>query len=373
VARTVPELGKRYPGISGFRGPESQSKALLKTLRKTAFELRRAHEQPFYSMREVSSFFHVPIATVVQVYKQLESEGLLNRIRGSKTMLMGTNADRRLTVRGLVGMPVSLSKFITQQDYRLFFLRLRRELRLRGFAAAMAFYEKNEAAEPEFCERLQRYQADTVVWFVPGAEHRENAVMLAERGIRVIGIGDGALSFGQFHYYLSRDEALSKGLAEWSANDGIAKVIIARENADDSIHEVLRLEALLREMRMEYGYSDLGAQELSTYLADLSQNERGAVIFASARLAALVGCRAPGLAIKLFQRRRVMLLHGPLSIPFGPIPDASVDLVFFDWQLIAEQIVNDLSAQLHSIPRNATVFDAGWLSQAPLRMYAQQL
>ncbi len=40
--------------------------------------------------------------------------------------------------------------------------------------------------------------------------------------------------------------------------------------------------------------------------------------------------------------QRVAFIDGPIDIPFAEMPDVLVDLVSFEWQFIAEAIVNDL-------------------------------
>ena len=57
--------------------------------------LRGTEAQPFYSTREIAVFFHVPQPVGVQVYRELESEGLLVRLRH-----VGTLLQPRVPVRG---------------------------------------------------------------------------------------------------------------------------------------------------------------------------------------------------------------------------------------------------------------------------------
>ena len=122
--------------------------------------LKNQTEQPrvFYAVRDVAKSYRLPLSTVARAYRRLEHEGLLTRVRGSRTLLQGLRYDRRFGIRGLVGLPASLSAFVTVQAYRMFFIKIRRELRLRGFATAMVFFEKDEARSPDAGIRAKRVE-----------------------------------------------------------------------------------------------------------------------------------------------------------------------------------------------------------------------
>src|SRR5436190_21273143 len=131
-----------------------KTEELTEILREAAVRNRREQPRAFYSMREVSSHFQIPFAVVSRVYDKLGQEGLLTAVRGSKTLLQGRRFDRQLRVRAFIGLPASLSAFVTIQAYRMFFIKIRRELRVRGFATAMVFFEQQEARTAILTERL---------------------------------------------------------------------------------------------------------------------------------------------------------------------------------------------------------------------------
>ena len=54
-------------------------------------------------------------------------------------------------------------------------------------------------------------------------------------------------------------------------------------------------------------------------------------------------------------------------------PDARVDLVIVDWQLLAERIVNDLLTKQTVTPKKPIVFEAQARLHVPLNQYAQSL
>src|ERR1700751_2262130 len=116
------------PRGPALRAAHLKPNSLLQILRSLAINHQREQPRVFYSLREVASRFRVPISTVATIYHDMEQEGLLSRVRSSKTVLNSLRNNRRLSVRGFVGLPALISNFITIQDYRTFFISIRREL-----------------------------------------------------------------------------------------------------------------------------------------------------------------------------------------------------------------------------------------------------
>jgi hypothetical protein len=129
------------PSRRALERAHHKTKALVGILRDVAVKNQQEQPSAFHSVRDVATHFRVPVSTVSRVYRTLEQEGLLSRVRGSKTLLQGLHFGRQLKVRAFVGFPASVSRFVTLQGYRTFLIRIRHELRLRGFAAATAFFE----------------------------------------------------------------------------------------------------------------------------------------------------------------------------------------------------------------------------------------
>ena len=73
------------------KAKEHKGAQLLELLQGIAIASQREEPQGFYPLREVARHFTVPISTVSRVYGELEEEGILASIRGSKTLLQGVN------------------------------------------------------------------------------------------------------------------------------------------------------------------------------------------------------------------------------------------------------------------------------------------
>lgn len=348
-----------------------KAEALTAILRDVAVKNQREQPLAFHAVREVAAHFRVPISTVSRVYRVLEQEGLLSRVRGSKTVLQGLHFDRQLKVRAFVGFPASVSRFVTLQDYRTFFIRIRRELRLRGFAAATAFFEPAEASSDALSKRFKAYEVDTVIWFQPGKESAITALHLADMGIRLLGVND---SFCQIpcRYQVRRDGAIKALLTSWTTeNPGRVTVVESKEQRSAAIDETLH--GILDDLGIPWSVATYQNQRSEAFLRELQRKKTSGVIFSSSALASKFCFRAPGAVADLLGAHRVALVNGPVSMPFTKVPDVKVDLVTVDWQMVAERIVDDLISQDAFQLPGPTFFDAEAKLRVPLSDFAQSI
>jgi uncharacterized protein YjiS (DUF1127 family) len=321
----------------------------------------------------VATHFRVPISTVQRAYRHLEQEGLLTRVRGSQTLLQGLHFDRRLGVRAFIGLPASLSAFVTLQAYRTFFIRIRRELRLRGFATAMIFTDESEMKTAVLSERLKAYEIDTVLWFQPPREAQKTAPQLADLGIRLLGVAHEDSPAISCRYEVSRGHATRTLLTEWKERHAIGEVTLVRwkEHRTSALQETL--EHALDDLGIKAATALFKEQRSESFLRSLGKMKTQGIIFTSAPLAAKLSFRAPGAVADLLRTQRVAFLNGPVSMPFAKVPDVRVDLAFVDWQLVAEQIVDDLISQDAFQNSAPTVFEAEAKLRVPLSAFAQSI
>ncbi len=351
---------------------DHKTECLIETLRAAA--LRNQEEEPrtFYAMRDVSAHFHVSFAIVARAYHRLEQEGLLTRVRGSRTRLQGRRFDRQLAVRAVVGLPASLSAFVTSQAYRMFFIAIRRELRLRGFATAMVFFESHEARSAALSERLQRYDVDTVLWFQPPRQARETAFRLADVGVRLISIAHEQVATIPCRYHVSREHGIHALLAEWR-RVGIRHVTVAQwsEYRTPALEEALH--SALIENELTTSTVTFNEQRSEAFLRSLKRVKNSAIAFSSGHLASRLCFRVPQAVTELLEHHRVAFLNGPVTMPFTKVPDVRVDIVLADWPRIAKQIADDLVTQNAFQFSGPTTFEAEVKLGVPLRDFAQAI
>src|SRR5688572_26900057 len=349
-----------------------KTETLTAILRDVAVKNQQEQPRAFHSVRAVAAHFKVPVSTVSRAYRQLELEGLISRVRGSKTVLQGLNFDRQLKVRAFVGFPTSLSAFVTLQDYRTFFIRIRRELRLRGFAAATAFFEPEEAGTDALSKRFKAYEVDTVIWFQPVKEARTTALHLADMGIRLIGIGNDASSAIPIRYQVRRQSAIRTLLTNWKAQGPERVVLVeSKDQRASAVREAL--PAIFDELEIRWSVATYKGQRSEAFLRELQRKKADGIIFSSSALASKFCFRAPGAVADLLQSHRVAFLNGPVSMPFARVPEIKVDLVMVDWQEVARTIVDDLISQEAFQLLGPTTFEAEAKLCVPLSDFAQSI
>jgi hypothetical protein len=360
------------PARPGFKLGEAKADRLLEILRGLALKNRKEEAQVFHPIREVARHFGVPLSTVARIYNRLEEEGVLVSVRGSRTLLQGLSSGRHLSVRGFIGLPAFTPWFVTLQDYRTFCIRTRRELRARGFAVATVFYDAAEVQQHgRLRRRIEKYDFDTVLWHQPERPAKEIASHLKDSGIRVLGVSDRGFASIRCRYEVRREAAIVPILREWCSQSGIESVVVVRGLEPSAAREEL-LKKLLDEAGLEHEFKSAGEQRLSAFIDSLGTNKKSGIIL-PATAAAMFGFRAPEALASLMRRTRVALKDGPVSIPFARVPDVTADLVLVDWQLIAEQVADDLITGKAFDRTATTIFEATPHLRAPLRLYAQSL
>ena len=186
LASRLPSPAVAFARFKGFTAGLSRQGVVLDELRRVARRLQRAQPTPFYSMREVSRFFALPLRSVALNYATLEQEGLLVRLRGAHTKLTGRKASPKNPVRSVVGLPIWISSIASSPYMRTLHVDINERLRRHGFVADSIFFNSREDLRPEFADRLQAHRLDWVLWL--GANFMSSPVFLAlrDRGLRQI-------------------------------------------------------------------------------------------------------------------------------------------------------------------------------------------
>ena len=356
------------PNKSVFKDREPKTARLTEILRGIAVTSQTDELQVFYPVRDVADRFRISISVVAKAYEQLEDEGLLSTVRGSKTLLQGVSAGRRLNVLGFVGMPASVPAFIGLQDYRSFFIRVRRELRVRGFAVAMVLFDPRDMKSGRLEKRIVKYDFDTVLWYRPDASARETISRLTDAGVRIIAVGDSTLSPIQLRYEIRRETAIIQFLHYWRTTANITSVIIVRGIRASAKEETL--QRLLEEERLPFEFRNADNKSAAKFLKSLGRTNTKGIIFPS-WAASMFAFREPEGLMQLANSCHIAFTGGPPSVPFAQVQDVHVELVIVDWQLVAEKIVGDLISKKALVRAETTVLKAKAHLRAPLIQYAQ--
>ena len=370
-SRISPDLG-RIPHGSALSS-EHKTEDLRELLKSLAIKNQREQPRIFYSLREVATRFKVPVSTVAKMYREMEQEGLLSRVRGSKTVLNGLRNSRRLSVRALVGLPALISHFIGIQDYRTFLMCMRRELWLRGFAASLFFFRRDDAIDGILSDQLKNYEVDMVIWLQPGRSAKETLLRLSDVGIRVIAISQVGTPSIPSRYFVWRERAIETLLTDWKNRNSVRKITLidSKDYRSPVTEEVLRV--VLHNLQIEAVITTFQGVDNFAFLRDLCHIKTDGVIFPSSGLASMFAFRNPDGMAELLRTQRVALIDGPIDMPFAKIPEVPVDLVTVNWQAVAEAIVSDLITR-DAFDRNRfTTFEAEAQLRVPFNNFSEEL
>ena len=361
------------PRASALKSANDNARSLGELLKSLALKNQREQPRVFYSLREVATHFKVAVSTVSRIYHDLEDEGLLSRVRSSKTILNGLRHNRKLSVRAFVGLPVLTSHFITMPEYRAFFLCIRRELWLRGFAASTFFFQPDEAADRRLSDELKSFGVDTVIWLQPGRTAVETFLRLSDMGIRIIGISQVGTPGIPARYYVWKNRAIEALLVNWKDKNRIRNITVvdSKEYRSPVTEELLRVA--MQHLGVEAVIQTFQGKDSSLFLSDLCHSKTTGIIFPSASLTSMFAFRSPEQMADLMRAQHVAFIDGAIEIPFSELPDVVVDLVTVNWQSVAETITSDLITRAAFERNRYTTFEADAQLEVSLDSFSEEM
>lgn len=226
---SLPPLAKVLKSFRGFAKEDNKRGRVLERLRKIVAELRRPENFPFYSMREMAAGLAVPLRTVAIAYQKLESEGLLLRLRGSHTQLLGFDHGSQTKIAGAVGLMLSIYSFRHYVHHRAFARQTGDALWKQSVIIDNVFFWDGEDSQSDFSDRLLRHHFDFAVWFQPLTHNRECILLLRDRGIRTLAISDAELHVVPAEIQIKWDQAYLKVLRHWKLKYQIEKIALPEE------------------------------------------------------------------------------------------------------------------------------------------------
>ncbi len=333
--------------------------AVLKTLRGLALRLRGATAQPFYSTREVARHFGVPQPTVVQVYRELEAEGLLVRLRSTGTLLQPRKRQPRNPVRGVVGVPIWLWGFTENLNWRTFLISLETHLRRHHFVANFVFFGFENICHSDFFDRLVAHQLDYLVWFSPLPGYTPMLQTLVDCGIQVAVVCDTDWRPPFPTYQVDWERPLAAGLRAW-VRDGVTRVL-ALHAAPDA-YTLGRVTPLLERSGLPFEWHHIKERDLADIAAGIPPQEKWGVIIPSEDMIGRWSGSRPAEMAALAQRTRVMI-RAPLKSSPEWWADCRFDLVETNWDQLAARIADDLAVNRWRPDTEPVLFSARWRPQ----------
>ena len=340
VTRSLPPLTKLAAAAQRLQPKDNFSQHLYELLRQTVLRARRADSHPFYSVREVARAFQLHHSTVADVYARLEKEGLLVRVRGTKTLI--APQPRRAKSQQVVGIPVWLPGLRWLPEWRLFFVYFQEELSRHGAVADFIFFRQGQEVEPAFAARVKAHRPDVVFWLEPHpTSDRQAMYQLTDAGLPLVTVRDRPAAVPGYGYWTEKRAAYEQGLREWQAA-GIRSIQIVSHDRSLNAPVDLHLQEALATVRIHCSFPVLGQQSPEKFLRSLARKNSG-VIWEESLVHFGLCCRAPEAMTELYRATRVMLTRSrmlPVELP----ADVRVDALHLDCRALAERIARDIAS-----------------------------
>lgn len=315
-----------------------QQEWLLKVLRNAAKRLRRQNSRPFYSVREVSRMSGLSVGAVAASYERLEREGLINRMRGSGTVLVGRVLTPRIPARAVVGILTNRYTMVANPDTRALDLELMECLSRRGYLADLIFYPGN-FDEPDLVPYLLRRRLDVYILDKSGPGSRQNILSLRDRGIRAMALQDmdDPATLNAVTYGLDWSSAY-RTLAKCWVDYGIRRVMAPMKS--ELIHRAKPegFEAIFEEAGISVEFCSYDF----TLLLKAVRRPGTGVAFLDRYRAGRICNRHPLEAERLMRRSRVAFCRGPIYVPYLNFCGVKADLVVFSPTPVATEIAADV-------------------------------
>lgn len=314
----------------------------------------------FLSLRRSAERFGVPVSTMADIYRRLGQEGIITAVRGSRTMLCGRGGERTLRVRGVIGMPLSLTRLTALRDYRRCFTHLRDALHRRGFMVSPIFFEQSEAEPAALVQRLKRENVDAALWLLPDGAARGTASWLRDAGIPFLGVDLSGVGGAGVRFELRREPALRAILRNWRTDPQLEEVVIVRAGgeATGDVDRLPKIVAIVEAEGFRCRTTMLPPRGVTRFLMSLCEGGKQAMILPGPA-AAVLAWRGSAAADEVLARCRVALVDGPMELLRTPGLNApQVDIVTADWRPIAEEIAEEIVSGRSSEEEKTTVFNA---------------
>lgn len=361
LAPLAVRLRGQFTGFDGGRrGKQEQIYAMLAPLARR----ERQHGPAwFHSMPEVRAFFGVALRTVEMVYRRMEQEGLIARIRGAGTIVpVRTGGVRaQVPVRGVVAVLNWLPGFLHISDQRFFMMELERALWERNFGSALVFFHEEEKRDPAFVSRILAHRPDFAIWLTPSPANLSTMNALGDAGVRMIVMADKPVPTRAPKYVLSWRRGLEVALRSWR-QQGIRQVVVPAEPLGTN-PLLPELEGILRGLDIAISLCPIGGDSMEAYVARLAAQPAG-VVFAYDIWHAKVCAQAPRGFVRLLAERRVLNCWS-LPIEAGLFGRVRTDAVTMPWSRIIDRIVGDLNSGAIFNMADDQVFEAEWLPRVP--------
>lgn len=303
------------------------AKQMADWLKTAILANRTTHNLTFYSTREIARFFGVSQNTAALTVKQLEGVGLVRRVRGSQTLMLGTKVITRSKIQAVAGLLTWIFAMRFSETHGELTLQLAEELWPHHIALEIIPHYDQGDNRPDLDERLKKHALDFAIWPFPFNHHQQHLLRLQDRGVRNLIIGEkGVASPFEPHVLVDFGTAYRDTLLYWRETHGIerVRVIQSREFSPRA------RTGQFAQIATDLGFECVVEANSYTLPAELLAREKqpvGIALLDEHSMAEFTFYDPPTF-VKLLRRHRILFGNGNLNVPFVPNGELRVDRIF---------------------------------------------
>lgn len=322
----LPPLANALPQFRALRSNRPKVEQIAEWLKQVIAENRTAHNFTFYSTRDIAAFFGTSQNTAALSVQRLESDGLLRRIRGSQTIMLGSDVITRSRIRAVTG----LMSWIFAQRFSETQGGLTRVLAEALWPHQIALdiiphYDLGDD-RPDLNSTLKKHLVDFIVWPFPFNHHKEHLLYLQDRGVRTLVIGvEGIRTPFKPDILVDFRTAYEAILRYWE-EQGIRRVIVVNPREFVPRRRIKLFASIARKA----GFDCEVVASSYTLPAEVLAREKEKIGIALLDEHAMVEFTFydPPSFEKLARKNRVLFGMGNLNVPFVPACELRIDRVF---------------------------------------------
>lgn len=324
---SLPPLEKTLPFFRGLETNRPKLDQVAELLRQVVAENRTTHNVRFYSTRDIARFFNISQNTSAMSVQRLEADGLLRRIRGSQTVMLGKKVITRSRIRAVAGLLswVFAQRFSEAQGDLTRVLA--EELWPHHIALDIIPHYDLGDNRPDLNDRLKKHALDFTIWPFPFNHHKEHLPFLQDRGIRnlVIGVNEVRSPF-QPQILVDYRTTYEQALRYWRNEHGIRRVLLIRPREFTPRRRIDLFAKIAAEQKMDC-HVETSAYGLPAEILAREKRKVGIALLDEHATAEFTFYH-PAAFEELARRHRILFGNGSINVPFVPHGDLRVERIF---------------------------------------------
>lgn len=324
----LPPLSAVIPDFPGLAADRSKLSQIAAALRPVIAQYRGTRNLTFYPTRDLARFFRTSHGTAIQAVARLETEGLVRRVRGSRTLLMGAKTITRVPIRAVVGLPL----WHFAQRFSPSHNSLARDLgRLlwphQVVVDTIPHFDLGDNT-PDLHVVLETHKLDFVVWHLPFAHHLDCILRLRDRGVRTLitGLDTGSPGGIVPHVIIDITAAYRQLLHYWKKQQGLKRILVIEPREFPQRTRIRVFSDLARQHGFECEIMP-SAYALPRALLAREKSPVGIALLDEYATAEFVFYDPPSF-VKLARKHRILFGNGKVNMPFVPAGEITAERIF---------------------------------------------